>query len=169
MIPLATGQKIAEKVAGELAPFCDRIAIAGSIRRQRPMVGDVDIVALPKISELHAFRQRCKQNTTLVKDGDQELVVWLKNGVQLDIWIASHGSKEFFNEVPCNFGSLLLCRTGSAAHNIYLISQAKALGLRWNPHHGVFNGHGVCLAADTEEDVFKALGMGFVAPERRER
>jgi len=169
MIDLATGQQIAEKVVGELAPFCEQIAVAGSIRRLRPMVGDIDIVALPKADQVHAFRVRCQQSTALEKDGDQEMVVRLKNGVQLDIWIAHRGSKDFFNPGPGNFGSLLLCRTGSIAHNIFLVNQAKALGLRWNPHHGVFDGHGRCLAAETEEEVFKALGLGFVPPERRER
>jgi DNA polymerase (family X) len=169
MIALAKAQKIAEKVIAELRPFCDQIAIAGSIRRQRETVGDIDIVVLPKVDQVHAFRARCQQSTTVVKDGEQEMVLMMKNEVQLDIWIAHRGTKDFFNPMPGNFGSLLLCRTGSVTHNIYLVSQAKALGLRWNPHHGVFDGHGRCLAAETEEAVFRALKLDFVPPERRER
>jgi len=170
MIELAKAQGMAEKIVAAMAPYCERIAVAGSIRRLRPMVGDIDIVVLPKPDQLRAFRLRCKQNATVVSDGDQNLILTLKSGVQLDIWIASHAEKELLDTRPCNFGSLLLCRTGSIKHNIHLVQHAKSVGLVWNPYWGVFAPHGRrALASETEEDIFKALKLDFVPPERRER
>jgi DNA polymerase/3'-5' exonuclease PolX len=173
MLALAIADKLAARILAELAPFCDQCEIAGSIRRRRPYVNDIDIVALPKRNQAVAFVARVKQSTAVVKDGAQELVVRLRDGTQLDVWIANPGSSDLIDgDRPTNYGSLLLCRTGSAAHNIFLIEQAKKLGLRWNPHHGVFSSTGnksQCLASITEEDIFRALNLEFVPPEKRER
>ena len=167
---LAPATKLAGTIAAELAQFCDCIEIAGSIRRRRANVNDIDIVCLPKPDQREALRERCKRNSKVVTDGAQNLTVVLpKINFQLDLWIATPGSADMFDPKPCNFGSLLLCRTGSKDHNIWLVSQAAAMGLRWNPYWGVFDGHGKCLAAETEEDIFKTLKLDFIPPERRER
>ena len=50
-MPLAQAQGYAEKVLEWLGPFCERIEVAGSIRRRRPEVNDVDIVVIPKVTE----------------------------------------------------------------------------------------------------------------------
>ncbi len=168
-LPLAQADRIAAKIVEALSPFCERIEVAGSIRRRRPFVGDVDVVALPREGQLAGLRERARQATTVVTDAEQTLVVRLANGVQLDLWLARPAVKDFFSEVPTNFGTLLLLRTGSKEHNVHLIEHAKRVGLRWNTYHGVFDGHGKCLACETEEGIFKALGMDFVPPERRER
>jgi DNA polymerase (family X) len=167
--PLTLMRKLAERVAGELSEYCDQIEIAGSIRRGRPFCGDVDIVALPKPGKVDELKARCLRNATPVRDGDQEFVCTLTNGIQLDVWLAAQPAKDFFESKPTNFGSLLLCRTGSPAHNICLIERAKSLGLRWNPHWGVYGGlsRGP-IASVTEEEIFAALKLEFVPPEKRE-
>jgi DNA polymerase (family 10) len=191
--PIAMLRELAERVKGELEGYCERIEIAGSIRRGRPYCGDIDLVVLPKGNEpanalargqanerefkygyLHALKERCKQNAEVVTDGDMNLIVRLRNGVQLDIFIAQRESRDLLESKPTNFGSLLLCRTGSAAHNIWLVERAKGLGKRWNPYYGVFvgktaGGEARCIASATEEDIFAALDLEFIAPERRER
>ena len=167
---LQKAQRMAETIVVELAPFCERITVAGSIRRQRPMVNDIDIVALPRIGQEQAFRDRCMQRASVVTNAPQTLVVILENKVQLDIWIASPKGSDLFEPRPCNYGSLLLVRTGSKAHNIHLINHAKSLGMTWNTYWGVFDYTGRnCVAADTEEEIFKALKLEFVPPEKRER
>ena len=167
-LPLNQSVKLAEKIKAELAPFCERIEIAGSIRRRRPFVNDIDLVVLPFADQVNALRARVHERTSPVKDGPVEIVVRLINGFQLDLWIAERPKKDLFSETQTNFGSILLCRTGSVQHNIYLGSVAEKLGRRWNPHHGVFES-GRCLASATEEEIFKALGLEFVPPEDRER
>lgn len=164
---LEVARKLAERIAEELGPFCTRIAIAGSIRRGRAEVGDIDLVCLAW--NPGGLRERLLRNAALVQDGQMNLIVRLGNGVQVDLFMAQGSKRELFEERPGNFGSLLLCRTGSKEHNIYLIEHAKTLGLKWNPYYGVFDAKGKCLASETEEEIFAALGLGFVGPEGRER
>ncbi len=190
-ISLPTADKFAEKILTELAPFCEMgmCQIAGSIRRRRPFVNDIDVVCLPAEDKLNALRERCKRSAKrVVTDGEQTLVVILQNDLQVDVWLAKPARSDMFDAKPANFGSLLLCRTGSAAHNIYLIEHAKKLGLVWNPYHGVFapvghpsrmspevgqasslTPHTRCIASASEEEIFKALGLDYIPPDRRER
>lgn len=159
---------LAEKFANELSPFCLRLQIAGSIRRQRLQVGDIDIVCLP--SDPRGLRERVlKTHPRVLADGRQNLEVELKGGLRLDVWMASLGQRTLFGDGGTNWGSLLLCRTGSTSHNIFLVETAKRMGLRWNPYWGIYDGMGHCIACETEEEIFKALKLDFVKPEARER
>lgn len=170
---LARAIVLADKIREQLQPMCDKIALAGSIRRSRPEVNDIDFVILPKPGQLQAIKQRCKQNCRAITDGDQNFICALRlspgNEFQLDIFFARHPVKELLQIIPGNFGSLLLCRTGSKEHNIYLIEHAKRRGLTWNPYQGVFDSEGYCIASETEEAIFDALNLDPVPPERRER
>jgi DNA polymerase/3'-5' exonuclease PolX len=173
-IPLDKAAKLAAKIVAALAPYCERIQIAGSIRRRRPLVNDIDIVCLPRRGDVAPLRERVLTKTRPISDGRDIIITRLQNGVQLDLWLAQQPKKDLFSTTPTNFGSLLLCRTGSKEHNIWLVEHAKKLGLSWNPHHGVFGksprtGAYGCLASATEEDVFAALKLDFVPPEKRER
>jgi DNA polymerase (family X) len=174
-LPLATAEKIAAKIVYEIAPFCDQVEIAGSIRRRRPFVNDIDLVVLPKPDFANALRERCKKRAMKVQtDGEMTLIVTLeyppagRDGLQLDIWIAKPTVKDLLTTTPTNFGTLFLMRTGSREHNIKLIERAKTLGLRWNPYWGVFDGHSHNLASATEQEIFTALQLDFIPPESRE-
>jgi DNA polymerase (family 10) len=130
----------------------------------------VDLVILPQdrvISD--AFRSRLFSRTSLVVDGPTNLIVRLQNGVQLDIFIARHESRDLLNTTPSNFGSLFLLRTGSKEHNIYIIERAKELGLTWKTHEGIIGPDGAILAAATEAEILKALKLDWIPPESRER
>lgn len=164
---LSTGIFLAEKVAATLQPFCERVEIAGSIRRRRAWVNDIDLVVLPKEGRLAELRARVFERTTPVTDGPQTIIATMANGVQIDLWIAQPPHADLLASTPTNFGSLLLCRTGSREHNIYLVEHAKKLGLRWNPYQGVFDGAGKCLASATEEEVFQALQLDYIPPYHR--
>lgn len=166
---LARAALIATKIAASLAPLCEKIEIAGSIRRARPLCGDIDLVILPRPGEQAAIKARCKQKCAVVIDGPQNCIYRMGDDTQIDIFFARHPVKELLQTIPGNFGSLLLCRTGSKEHNIYLVEHAKRRGLQWKPYEGVFDEDGYCLASETEESIFDALNLGFVPPERRER
>jgi DNA polymerase (family X) len=172
-IPLPKAQALAEKVLGALSMFCTRIEVAGSIRRRRPMCGDIDIVAEPRPGQLEGLIERCKERASLVQGDKVNLIFRLRDGTQLDLFVATPADADMFQRTPGNWGSLLLCRTGSKEHNIYIIEEAKRQGLRWNPYHGVFSASGLgpsrWVAGETEEEIFAALGMEFVTPEKRER
>ena len=167
---LERATKIAEKIVSELAPLCEKIEIAGSIRRQRPEVNDIDLVVLPR--DAAGLRRRVLHSKPFIIAGGQwTLEVELAGGVRLDIWIAGHRDLDMFGATGCahNFGSLLLLRTGSIGHNVWLLHAAKSRGLTWNTQQGIYDGHGRCVASETEADIFKALGIDFINPEDRER
>lgn len=171
--------QIALKIVDRLAEYCERIEIAGSIRRGRPEVGDIDLVVLANPGQEEALRARIKAKCRVVSEGPQAMVVEMPlaadvqhttRHLQIDTWFAKRIDPELFagaSAPSTNFGTLWVCRTGSAQHNIRLCQQAQKLGLHWNPHHGVMRGAD-CIAAHTEEDVFAALQLPWVAPAFRE-
>jgi DNA polymerase (family 10) len=166
MTELAKAQKLAERIASELNPFCHKIEIAGSIRRRRSLVGDIDLVVM--LNDGNGFINRLKQNTKPIQIGKENLIVELQNGIQLDIFIARHTEKTLLETKPTNWGTLLLCRTGSKAHNIFLVNRAASLGMKWNPYHGLYQ-YNRLVACETEEEIFKGLDLQFIAPELREK
>lgn len=172
---LEQAERIAQTMVEELAPFCVRIEIAGSIRRRRAEVGDIDLVCIPKgLTGRAGILARCNRapNGRMVKEGEQYVVFeyQLPAGfpLQLDLWFAHQGGSDMFNPDPSNWGMLLLARTGSAMHNVWLAQRAKERGLRFNPHRGILKGDAV-LASETEQQIFTALGCSYIQPERRER
>lgn len=157
--------RLACRIQSELAPLCDRIEIAGSIRRFRPICNDIDLVIIPK--DLASVRSRILANTHPIESGLRNLMVTMQNGIQLDVFFAHHDIKNLFDITPSNFGSLLLCRTGSKQHNIKLCLTAQKMRLRWDPYRGLFSGEDI-IASRTEEEIFEALKMDYVLPAKRE-
>src|SRR5574341_303735 len=106
---------IAEKVIERLRPFCERIEIAGSLRRLRPEVGDIEIVAVPKSYDLDLFGVATpnhsldsvdwKEYGKFLLGGHKYKKIWLHEEIQLDLFIVTH---------PAQWGTVFLIRTGSA-------------------------------------------------------
>jgi DNA polymerase/3'-5' exonuclease PolX len=168
---LATAQTLAGKIRNELAAYCVRIEVAGSIRRQRPEVGDIDIVCLPNgVAALRDLIARCERRTKCTRTGEQYRLFELEGGIQLDLWIARGESCDLFGNVtPSNWATLLVCRTGSAQFNVMLCQRAREVGMHWNPHVGLQRLLGrTPVPTDTEEDFFRELKLEFVRPEDRE-
>ncbi len=179
---LAAARQLAESIQGQLAPFCEKIEIAGSIRRQRPNVNDIDFVVLPKEGQLLAFRDRCTARARVVKDGTVNYILALPVNaakrellglsgweVRIDIFIARPAVRDLLQTKPGNFGSLLLLRTGSKEHNIWLIEEAKKNYMEWRTHEGLFDPEGFCVAAETEAEILQMMNVPWIEPERRER
>jgi DNA polymerase (family 10) len=166
-LDLKAADEKADKVVEILAPFCQQIVIAGSIRRRHPEVGDIDLVIQPIPGKRRYIRDRCLSwRPQLLEDGQVNLLFKVKD-VQIDIFFGDEPGGDLFTE-PSNFGSLLICRTGSKDFNIWLASRAIHMGLRWNPYRGVVE-RGKIIASHTEEAVFKALKLDWIKPEERER
>jgi DNA polymerase (family 10) len=155
-ISLERAQRIASKIIELLAPDCKRIEIAGSIRRRRPWVNDIDIVLIPRDHwELHNKLLRLGQ----MKMSGSKIARVMYGDIQIDFYFANEES----------WATLLLVRTGSAAHNVKLASLAKSRG--WHLHangDGLFDDNGKRIAGDSEESIFKALGLRYLPPEKRE-
>ena len=168
MIPLAKAVKFAERICAELEPWCEiPPMIAGSIRRGRPEVGDIDLVLLPREASACNIKARCKVHGRVVMDGAQNFIVMLPGEIQLDIFFAHGPVRDMFDPEPTNVGSLLLCRTGSVAHNIFLVEYAKRVGLVWEPYRGVTR-NGRVIASESEAAIYHALGLPFIDPADRE-
>lgn len=151
-----------------LRDYCEpgMIQVAGSIRRRRPIVHDIDLVAVPK--DRASFIARLKRNAKVVMDGNINLILEFGNGVQLDVFLAKPTDKDMFDTQPGNFGALLLCRTGSKAFNVWLCARAAETGFHWNPYWGLFR-RGICYASESEEQIFRTLDLDYIKPEDRER
>ena len=182
-MPLATAKDYAGKIVAWLAPFCERIEIAGSIRRRRPQCADVDIVCIPIVTEaldlLGAVQSRSNRLLEFLQDYVQERnpsrsqhlkpyfvsggekegkqCILELNKCQLDLWFAT----------PETLATRLLCRTGSREHNIWIAERAKKLGGHWNPYEGLTL-NGELVPARTELELYAALQLPFIPPERRE-
>lgn len=155
--PLAT--QYAEALVADLkrVPGVDKVVVAGSYRRMKDTVGDLDIlVSTAADSALMARFIAYEEVQTVLMHGDTRSSVVLHNGLQVDLRLVPAGS----------YGAALHYFTGSKAHNIAIRRMAQELGLKLN-EYGVFRG-AQQVAGDTEESVFAAVGLPFIAPELRE-
>ena len=155
---------IAEDLVSELVALCEKIEIAGSIRRERENVNDVDLVCLPKPGQLTNIKQRlwtlAQKGRSTVTGKDKYLKILSYQGIQVDVYIADAET----------WATLLLIRTGSLAHNIKLCQRAREIGLKLNA-----DGHGltwisknVNVACPTEQQLFEKLGLPYREPRERE-
>jgi len=131
--------------------------IAGSYRRAKETVGDLDIVVTATDSKtvMEAFVQY-DEVAKVVAQGDTRATVVLKCGLQVDLRVVSGDS----------FGAALYYFTGSKAHNIAVRRLGQARGLKVN-EYGVFKGK-TAIAGKTEASVFKSVGLPYIPPELRE-
>ena len=156
---LATAAQYAEPLADYLRklPGVGQVAIAGSYRRARETVGDIDVVvtaedAAPIVDAFAAYPEVAR----VVDRGPTKSTVALRSGLQVDIRVMA----------PECYGAALVYFTGSKAHNIAIRRIAQDRGLKIS-EYGVFRGKRR-IAGDTEESVYRAIGLPFMEPELRE-
>lgn len=169
---LAQADRYADQIMAavhEVAPP-DEMECAGSRRRRKPDCGDLDFVILPRApGDIPIIQARFRQNCVPKIEGPVNSSYLDRAGFQLDVYFAHQAERELYSVTACNWGTLLICRTGSQAFNSWLAIQAGNRGMHWNPYNGVLDSKGGVIASETEEAVFKALGLGWVRPEDRER
>jgi DNA polymerase (family 10) len=138
-------------------PGVGRCVLAGSFRRRKETVGDIDILvtAVPESSVMERF-VGYESVREVVSKGTTRSTVILASGLQVDLRVVSEDE----------FGSAFVYFTGSKAHNIALRKSAQSRGLKIN-EYGVFRGK-KRIAGATEESVYKILGLPFIPPELRE-
>jgi len=152
---LFEGQRVATKLLEFLRPFCERTEVAGSIRRKKHEVHDVDLVLIPKpLTDIVGTLQQ-SMNTKVSKHGLKIATLQIE-GVGVDLNFATRD----------NFDSILLFRTGSEHHNERLARKAKSLGLKFSPY-GVFTQKGERVDKGTEESIFEVLEEDYREPEER--
>ncbi|MGY2960267.1 DNA polymerase (family 10) [Pseudomonas sp. TE36184] len=158
-LPLGVVEPVALQLIEYLhqLPGVEDARLAGSLRRMRDTVGDIDILvaAAPAVAVTAHLIRHPEVSTVLVKGRTRASVV-LDSGLQVDVRVVK----------PADWGAALVYFTGSKAHNIAIRKQAREQGLKLN-EYGVFRGE-ERLAGATEVSVYQALGLPWITPELRE-
>jgi len=136
-----------------------RISVAGSLRRWKETIKDIDILAVsenpPQTMNAFIRLPQCKE--VLMKGSTKSSIV-TEEGIQVDLRVVEEDA----------FGSALAYFTGSKAHNIRLRDMAIKRGLKIN-EYGIFDVKtGRRLGGRNEEDVYRLLGLPYIPPEMRE-
>ncbi len=161
-IPLGRAWPLVQGIADELRKIKGVVAVepAGSLRRMRSTVGDIDILVASSDSKpvMEVFTKLPGVVRVLGK-GDTKSSIEFGDGVRAQVWV----------HPPERFGTALLYATGSKEHNVRLREIALAKGLSLSEHALTKEkGEGDELLYATEEEVYAALGLPWIPPELRE-
>lgn len=138
-----------------LTPLCNRVEIVGSIRQGKEMVGDIDIIVVPKIEPIE-FLERCK-DIIEYEYGGKKKIFGMFRGRPINIFVTT----------PESYGACQYQMTGPAKYNILMRRRAKLRGFRLN-EYGLFNVEsGEQVAGHDEHSIFEVLEMTYVAPTER--
>jgi len=156
-ISAATGDANTLAAYLNASPAVEHVVVAGSFRRGRESVGDLDLVVSSRApSKVMAHFKDYSDIDRISAAGPTRSTVVMKSGLQVDLRVVT----------PESFGSALLYFTGSKAHNLELRGIAKARGLKLN-EYGLYRGERR-LAGRTEAEIYEKLGLGDIPPELRE-
>ncbi|MFH1737935.1 MAG: DNA polymerase/3'-5' exonuclease PolX [bacterium] len=161
IILLGTALPLAENIVEQLRKLrgVQRISYAGSTRRGKEVIGDVDILVSAKNSKpiMEAFVSMQEVDEVLAS-GDTKSSVRTKDGIQIDLRVVPDVS----------FGAALQYFTGSKDHNVLLRERGVKQGLKIN-EYGVFEADSEKrLGGENEADIYEALGLPLIPPELRE-
>lgn len=184
--PRAAAMAVAEELVWRLQAVCERICVAGSLRRGKAMVGDVEILYIPRFEQrqvdlfniervdqagevlqnllrAHVLCQRLSARGTPAWGHKNKLAVHVASGIPVDLFAASEA----------NWWNYLVCRTGSAESNMRIARAAIAKGWQWNPYGPGFSRGGPLagareiVARASEREVFEFVGLPYLPPEKR--
>ncbi len=185
-LKLAQALPLAEKIKDALSPACERIEIAGSIRRRQPIVGDIELVAIPKlcpalevqyclfdeplklVSALDMLLERLTRDKPNFRGGN-------KNGDYMKNFLLEYDNGETVIPVelylcsPENWGYIFALRTGPGDFNIAWVTQQRKDGLlpnRYSFSGGMLHKDGQAIPTPEEGDVFSLIGGLIPATER---
>lgn len=187
-LDLPQARELAWEIMSLLSPYCSKLCIAGSIRRNRPTVGDIELIAIPIVDrieqhdmfglvgqvEIDRLHARCIE---LVNDG-QMATRPDKSGIisfgarAKRLTYRDFGLDLFAVKPPtAQWGVIHLLRTGSAAFSKRLVTHVGQGG--WMPSHircraGALWSWGELVETPTEAHVFEAIGRPYVQPQDRE-
>ena len=168
---------IADRLLSQLGPYCERIEIAGSVRRGKPDVHDIEIVAVPKITEQSdmfgnivatgseidvAVRQLVQAGARLLKNGPRYKQLALPDEINLDLFLVLQ---------PAQFGVLFAIRTGPAEFSKWLVTPRKdggALPSHCRVRDGTVLDGDAIMPMPEERSFFDFLSLGWIEPGQRQ-
>jgi len=151
-VRLSEVKAIAEKYQNFLKPYCSRIEIAGSIRREKPEVKDIEIVVIPK--DLTGFSNEVNKLEKVKGEPTGKYTQRiLPEGIKLDLFIANEK----------NWGLIFAIRTGSAdfSHNVLAMGWVKK---GYHSVNGMLIKDGKEIEVREERDLFNLIGISYVGP-----
>jgi DNA polymerase/3'-5' exonuclease PolX len=186
--PRALALSVANQIVERLTPQCHRIVIAGSLRRKKDLVGDIEIVYVPRIAlmadpedlfgnpkpgslvdlllkgliEAGSLAKRLNVLGSETWGPSNKLAVAVKSGVPVDFFATTE--EAWFN--------YLVSRTGGAESNTRIASAALRMGWKWHPTESGFENISGSSSMSvfrvrSERDVFEFVGLPFLEPEER--
>lgn len=177
---------VAKQLCDTLKPVTSRLIVAGSLRRGKAEVGDVEILFIPKV-EPRPDPEDLLGNLVETNLALAEIDALLKSGViskrpncdghfawgasnRLAVHVASGIPVDFFAATEMNWWCLLVCRTGSKENNEAICNAAIKKGLKWQPYGAGFADRvtGELLRrVRSEREVFEAVGLPYKEPWER--
>jgi DNA polymerase (family 10) len=157
----------AEKLTAYLEqyPGIDKITPAGSLRRGRDTVGDLDILVTGPACTSEEGRQKAIAYVAqypplmdVIASGDNKISFHLRGGMQVDVRLLP----------PESFGAAMQYFTGSKAHNVALRQRALKMGYTLNEYSLAVLDGGTPVAGKTEEEIYAKLNLDYIPPEMRE-
>jgi len=186
--PLGVAMGVADGLRDALADVCERVEIAGSVRRQKPKVGDVEIVYAPRYREIRDMFGEVVERVDLVAERLEAMLdagqiekrpdklgryAWGdKNKLARDPGTGL--AIDLFATTLEGFENYLVCRTGPGLLNIEIAERARKKGWKWNPYGRGFSqvdsmgAHHVHVV-NAEADVFRFVGLPAMGPVQRRR
>jgi DNA polymerase/3'-5' exonuclease PolX len=179
--PRAAAIEVARELCQVLRPVTERLIVAGSLRRRRAEVGDVEILFIPITgSEPDGFF-----DTRVVNLADRQLDQLLAGG-RLEPRLSKLGSRtwgqenklavhkasgipvDLFTTNALSWYNYLVCRTGSAENNVRIAAAAKAKGWQWHPYGSGFTDElKQARVVQSEREVFEYAGLPYLEPWER--
>ncbi len=151
-------EEVMDELREKASSWVERISPAGSLRRGKETIGDIDILVSSASSHavMDVFTTLSYVREVLAK-GETKSSILTHQGLQMDLRVVS----------PDSFGAALQYFTGSKAHNIALRERAIKKGLKIN-EYGVFTQDGRRIGGRNEEEVYVCLDLPLIPPELRE-
>ncbi len=158
-VPWSEAEPVAQSLVAFLRgiPGVERVVVAGSFRRRRESVGDLDVLVACRAGApvLERFA-RYDEIERVAARGTKRSTAYLRSGLQVDVRVVPERS----------YGAALHYFTGSKSHNIAVRTLGARRGLKIN-EYGVFRGE-ERVGGRSEKEVFAAVGLPFIEPELRE-
>ncbi len=162
---------IAEKVKAVLAPGCKRIEVAGSLRRRKPEIGDIELVAIPKMAPVMNFFGDTVAERSLVDDilaANYRVLRGNNKYKKLDLGVIE--CDLFLQPDPRTWGMNFMIRTGCAEFAKWMVTERRKGGAMpsymYSAEAMLFDGAHL-IPTPEEEDVFREMGLKWIPPEER--
>lgn len=180
--PRDVAMRVAAELCRELQPACERLVVAGSLRRGRESVGDIEILYVPRTEmrvdpanmferveaslvddvlerweRLGAMERRLNSRGAATYGPKNKLMRHVATGLPVDFFATAHAC----------WWNYLVCRTGPSESNIRIAEAARAHGWKWNPYGPGFSRGDEVASMTSEEAVFAFVNLPYKAPDKR--